>query len=251
MTPNGLNQIDRTNKPTELINKENMGGVCSENNTKADSEFQLSKGIAVSKGGRLGDRFLQEVNSLRRNPAAYANKISQLYSSQFAGDVHSPSKTNYIEGKHAFVEVENFLKMTPALPELLMQSGLVASSFDHAQFLAQTKLLSSVGRGGTQVADRLKNYGILQSDKIGECAIILPSNDPVRVLIELLADDGIVDRRNRYTLVDPRFKFFGCALVKDGQGEFYLVMDFAEEYRTDPSKATDDIILKAEIEANK
>lgn len=229
-----------------------MGGVCSDNNTKPDSEFSLSKGgSSASKGDRLAERFLQEVNSLRRNPAAYAGKLASEYSSRFQGDTHLPTQATYIEGRQAFLEAENFLRLTPALPELLMQAGLVASSFDHARFLAQTKLLSAVGRGGSQLADRVRGYGILQSDKIGECAIILPSKDPQRVLAELLADDGIVDRRNRYALLDPRFRYFGCALVKDNQGDCYIVMDFAEEFRTDPSKATEDIILLAEVEANK
>lgn len=228
-----------------------MGGVCSDDNTKADSAFKLGLTASQQKNGRLGDQFLQEVNLLRRNPAAYSAKVANLFSSKFNGDTHEPSQVQYIEGRHAFAEAENFLRMIPALPEIKLQKGLVASSFDHAQFLAQTKLLSSVGRGGSQVTDRVKSYGILQSDKVGECAIILKNNDPARVLIELLADDGIVDRRNRYTLLDPKYHYFGCALVKDNQGDCYVVMDFAEEFRTDPSKATDEIIMKAEIEANK
>lgn len=205
----------------------------------------------MAKSGKIGDRFLQEINSLRNNPASFASKIEEMYTKKISGETHSITQTKYIEGKNAFAEAESFLRMSPSLPPLLLQAGLVASSFDHAQFLAQTKLLSMVGRGGSHVKDRVSTYGILQSDKVGECAIILPSNDPSRILIELLADDGIVDRRNRYTLLDPKYRFFGCALIKDSQGDCYIVMDFAEEYRTDPSKATDDIIVKAEMEANK
>jgi uncharacterized protein YkwD len=224
-----------------------MGNACSEDNSQKDNEIGMMSGKRIAKGRIFGESFLQEVNTMRRNPAAYARKIEDMYTKKFSADTHTPSGIKYIEGQYAFAEVENFLRMQPALPELMIQGGLVASSYDQAIFVAQTKMLSSVGRGGSHLMERINQYGILQSDKVGEASIIVKTSDPSNVVIELLADDGVVDRRNRYALLDPKYRFLGCCMVKDNTGDFYIVIDLAEEYRTDPSKATEDILIKAEL----
>lgn len=224
-----------------------MGNACSEDNSQRDNEVGMIQGKHISKSGKFSESLLQEVNTMRRNPTGYARKIEEMYTKKFSGDTHSPTGVKFIEGQYAFEEAENFLRMQPALPELLLQNGLVASSYQQAIFVCQTKMLSTVGRGGSHLMDRVNQYGILQSDHVGEVSIVIDSQDPVRAVIELLADDGVVDRRNRYALLDPKYRFFGCSLVKDNTGDCYIVIDLAEEYRTDPSKATEDILMKADL----
>lgn len=226
-----------------------MGGLCT-GEQPVDSNKDMGM-IQPQIKESLITKFLSDLNKLRSDPGYYAKLIETNYLTKINGQTHVNTGVTYFEGVEAFEEVRQILKNTSPMPLLKLEKGLVASAFDHATFLAQTKIMDVVGRGGSSIHDRMQKYGKVGTTAVGESSIMIGSTDTQRIIVEMLADDGIISRKNRTSLLDKRFKFVGYSLVKESGGECVIVVDFAEEYDTDPSKATSDVVLRAEMELNK
>lgn len=198
----------------------------------------------------LIDKVWMELNLMRQNPSEYARKITELYTSHIKGDYHSVSKQAFIEGAEAFKEVERVLALIPRLPKLEMEDGLRASAYEHVVFLSQSGTLDSVGRGGTNPLNRMERFGALQGTLHREVVAEFGHNDPALMVCELLADDGIIDRRNRMALLNPRLGVIGIALCKRGK-EYVLVLDLAQGFSTDPAKCRLELLIKSDALSRK
>ena len=229
-----------------------MGNCCADQLVERDLKHLsiAAESQKLSGGSGLLLQMLQEVNALRKNPGVYAQKVSELYTSKIKGSTHTVLLVDFQEGAEAFREAEVQLMRTPQLPQLKIERGLIASSYTHAALLCQSGRPSVSGKAGPTVRDRLQEFGSLESDRCGECSIELASTDPVRVVIELLADNGIIARSNRLALLHASFKQFGCAVVRDASTHrCYFVAHFAERFVTDPARAVPSIIAQAETAA--
>lgn len=234
-----------------------MAGTCQSDTRLKDPDADYGpKNIpglksAVRPPLTLSERFLNEINEMRKSPSTYAAKINEIILRRMNGNTHSGFQTEYFEGKDAFKEVQTVMRMMEPLPELNFEPGLVATSYERACNLAKTRIIEAADRGTAVIKQRIEQYGSIHGEAVGECSIAIHSRDPVRILIELLADDGIVTRRNRMVLLDARYRCFGCALVKDskGSGDNYIVMHFAEHFEPNLAKPIQEIIMQAETEA--
>lgn len=198
----------------------------------------------------LIERILIEINMLRKNPRTYANKIASLYTTQIKGEYHAVSKKAYIEGADAFREAERVLASTPGLPPFMMEDGLRASTYEHLVFLSQTGTLDTTGRGGTTPLSRMERFGQVAGTITREIVAEFQNNDPVNMVCELLADDGIIDRRNRLALLNPRLEVIGVAISKRVK-EYVLVIDMTQSYSTDPSKCKLELLIKSDALSTK
>lgn len=230
-----------------------MGNCCTDQMIEKDLKQQsiAAESQKLSSGSVLLQKMLLELNTLRKNPGVYAQKVNELYTSKIKGSTHVLFLTDYQEAGEAFKEAEVQLMRTPQLPQVKLDRGLIASSYTQAAFLCHVGRSNAAGKGGSSVKDRLSEFGNLETDKCAECSIAIASTDPSRVLIELLADNGIITRSNRLALLNPSFKQFGCAVVRDPSSQlFFVVMHLAERYSTDPARAVPSIISQAEMAAS-
>ena len=142
------------------------------------------------------------------------------------------------------------LLRTPQLPQLKLERGLIASSFCLAARLCEAGRLGAAGSGGQSLRDRLAEFGALESERCGECTVVAATTEPARLVIELLADTGVIARSNRQALLSPSFKQFGCAVVRDPASlRCYFVLHFAERFVSDPARAVPSVIAQAEAAA--
>lgn len=226
-----------------------MGNCCADQAIERDLR-QRSLAVEsqkLSAASSLLQLLLLELNAMRRNPGVYAQKVSDLYTSKIKGNTHTALLEDFQEGAEAFREAEVQLMRTPQLPQLKIERGLIASSFTLAAQLCQQGRLAAAGKGGSSVRDRLTEFGDLVSDRCGECAIVVTTTEPARVVIELLADNGVIARSNRQALLNPSFKQCGCAVVRDPSSQrCFIVLHFAERFTSDPARAVPSIISQAE-----
>lgn len=229
-----------------------MGNMCSDKAEEGTVSGTFAPTKSPHSSQKLLEKFLNELNNMRSNPPMYANKIEDLYVKKINGCDHVTYKSTYFEGKEAFKEAEMLLRKTPVLPAFSLEKGMVVTSYEQAMFLSQTKILDSQGRGGTSLKERLTQYGTLEGEKVAECSIILTTNDPTRILIELLADDGVITRKNRQALLCSAFSSVGVALVRDPlTAEYLVVIDLADSFSSESDKVPQNVLLKAEVAASK
>ena len=235
-------------------------GACNEpcSDSKVSKQEIEGHGGSISLKGervdntRVLESFLNEVNAVRKNPMKYADLIEKYYKKYV---LENTKGVSYFEGAEAFKEAQTALRNLGSLPQLVMEPGLVASSYEHAVFLAQTGMISDVGRGASQAKDRIGRFGhFTGTQKCGEVNTTQSTKESSKVIIELLVDDGVITRKNREALLDANMKKFGCGIVKTTtDGDYMIVMNFADDsFKTDNSSPDLTLLLiKAESDASK
>ena len=150
---------------------------------------------------------LDEINSLRTNPAAYADKILQ-YKGLFEGKkLKRPDgkKIETCEGPAAYEEAANFLKSCKPVGALIASKGLtkisedifnIAQTCDAGAIDTRLNLQKTIEKYGTFEGSfgRLMEFG-------GEA--------PEHVVIDLVVSDGDRSRSQRNQILDKSFKVIG------------------------------------------
>lgn len=178
-------------------------------------------------GDDLARAVLAELNAARANPKAYAQHL-RVYRSQFSGKYHIPPGTRirYVtrEGTPAVDEAIRFLEAQRPLPPLAWSEGL---SHVAAELNREQSRTGAVGHdsGRMEMRARAERVGRWQST-IGENISYGP-NDPRRVVIQLIVDDGVPDRGHRKNIFSPDFRLAGIACGPHPAFATSCVIDFA------------------------
>lgn len=156
---------------------------------------------------------IDEINEVRQNPKLYAKKV-RSYIPYFKGKVLKIPETTPImtsEGSKAFEEAARYLeKFNGYLPSLHYHSGLTHAAKDalhEVQKLDDIDELSNVN-----IDDYISKYGQV----IGHFAqsVDFGSSYAELVVINLLVDDGDLNRGNRENILDAKFKLIGVSTGK-------------------------------------
>lgn len=148
---------------------------------------------------------LDEINELRRDPAAYSQKLER-YLDWFDGRILRPPGAEPVrtkEGAAAVREAIEALRKSPRSPALSPHEGLG----QHARALAERQgATGEVGHVRPTSSDlkewRFRSWG--QNITYGPM-------DPRRIVADQLIDDGVPDRGHRRNLLDPRFSSVGIS----------------------------------------
>ncbi|HJW10085.1 MAG TPA: CAP domain-containing protein [Holophagaceae bacterium] len=173
-----------------------------------------------------GRRVLDEINRARANPKATA-ALLRPWLDRFGGKLlRLEGEVDLVtqEGRPAVAEAIAFLESTKPLPPLSWSDGLFLAAQDHAREQADGAT-GHAGKHGSTPFERMERYGRWQ-DTAGE-AIGYGPEDPRRVVLNLLVDDGVPGRGHRKELFNPEFHVAGAAFGTHAEYGHLCVIDFA------------------------
>lgn len=152
---------------------------------------------------------IKELNSVRKSPAVYADKILG-YKQYFKGTILRPpgakGGVQTEEGFAAYEEAANFLKTSKPLDEIVPSKALGRIAND---YLEKMKTLDPDKIGEIDLDSIIKKYGTYT----GTFNNIMDfgSSSPELVVISLLANDGDPSRSNREFILNEESKKVGIA----------------------------------------
>lgn len=173
-----------------------------------------------------------ELNRARTNPPEYAKRylapLRAYYHRQllqFPGEVAILTK----EGVSALEECVQAMQVQRPLFPLSPSKGLTLATRDHVKDQSETRTTGHTGTDGSTMKTRMERYG-----KWGEAAgeaIDYGNQDPRRIVMSLLIDDGVASRGHRKILLEGSFKVVGLATGTHGNFNHMCVMDFAGAFK--------------------
>ncbi len=178
----------------------------------------------------LEEEVLKEINTLRKNPPAYAEFL-QNYKKYFDGKlIKIPGKiairTN--EGIGAVDEAIRELKKTEPLETLEYSRGLSQASKSHVNDQGPKGTIGHDGSDGSSPSTRMNRYGrwdLLSAENISYGYAVARD-----VLIQLIVDDGVPSRGHRLNLLKKGIKFAGIGCGDHKRYRSMCVMNFAGTY---------------------
>ncbi|HEY9227034.1 MAG TPA: CAP domain-containing protein [Gemmatimonadaceae bacterium] len=155
---------------------------------------------------------VDEINSARTNPRAYANVIAELLP-YFDGDVlrrpgMRPRQT--VEGIAPARQAIDALREQRPVGALNVTEGLALAARDHVNDQSrsgQTGHRSSDGTAPDARADRYGTWAVSYSENIAYGQFSRGAD----VVLSLIIDDGVPDRGHRRNIFDPSFNVVGVA----------------------------------------
>jgi uncharacterized protein YkwD len=104
---------------------------------------------------------LTAINSVRKTPAEWADKIDKEYIKNMDKDkvTHTKWKRTFKEGLPAMQEAVKYLKNAKAQGPLTLSFGMSYAAFKHSVYLLSKKALTHTGKGGSSMSNRLEEYG--------------------------------------------------------------------------------------------
>jgi uncharacterized protein YkwD len=151
---------------------------------------------------------LDEINALRANPAAFAERL-QAYRLRFSGlyvldDAGNPVETT-LEGPAAVDEAIAELVRTVPLPPLALGELLALGAADHAAGQGQEGGIGHI-LAGTGPGDRVTARG---GGRFVSEVISYGQQTPFDVVRQLVVDDGVASRGHRFLLLAGEYHFAG------------------------------------------
>lgn len=188
--------------------------------------------VAQAPSVDVGRRVVDEINRARAHPRAYADLL-RPWLDEFEGRLlkipgEIPLETQ--EGRPAVAEAIAFLEAAEPLPPLAWSPGLAQAALEHVKEQAGGAT-GHAGRKGSTPFQRMEHYGRWQ-DTAGE-AIAYGPEDPRRVVLNLLVDDGVPTRGHRKSLFNPDFHVAGAALGPHAEFRNLCVIDLAGGFVAD------------------
>ncbi len=191
----------------------------------------LCAGAPAPEGPTAFERaVVQEMSDARVAPKAYAEHLRALRG-YFEGRLwrlpgQVPLRTE--EGVAALDEAIRFLETTPPVGPLRFNPGLARAARAHARYLGERGLLSHQSADGSGPAARLDRLGRWQS-MVAE-NISTGEDDPRRVVIQLLVDDGVPGRGHRRNLFHPGLHQAGAGAAPHATYGTVVVIDYADGF---------------------
>ncbi len=180
---------------------------------------------------------MEEMNLARTKPLIYAGYLKE-FRNNFEGKFYRlPGMVIDIETKEGVAAVDEaiaFLVSQKTLPSLGWSTGLAA---------AAAELVEEQGQSGATGHNGLKSGGILERVKrqkiketmIGE-NIAYGANSPRGMVMQLLIDDGVLNRDHRKNHFNAKFDRVGVCCGSHPRYETMCVIDFyKKQYKTKES----------------
>ncbi|MBI5191222.1 MAG: CAP domain-containing protein [Nitrospirae bacterium] len=155
---------------------------------------------------------LDEINAARTDPAKYAGYLRE-WKKLYDGRRVWLSKTYYLqmqEDASAVDEAIRFLKKQKPVGPLTRSEGLERAAREHVDKQGAAGQTGHVSPDGLSMSDRVGRCGTWQKT-IGE-NISYGTDDPRRIVMLWIIDDGVPGRGHRANLFNPDFKVAGAAV---------------------------------------
>ncbi len=190
--------------------------------TQANSPSYLS---AIERG------IVAETNKVRANPRSYL-ELLEKWKKQFKGkQVYIGNRTylNTQEGIKPVNEAIQVLKKTAPVSTLSPSKGMSLAAKDHVRDQGKTGQTGHNSSNGSTPSERLNRYGRWQR-AMGENISYGPDTAQ-QVVMQLIIDDGVLDRGHRSNIFNPAWRVIGVACGPHPKFRIVCVMDYASGYQ--------------------
>ena len=157
----------------------------------------------------IQDAIFNEINLVRGDPKSYI-PILEAHKQLFHNNIlvrHNQPPIQTYEGAAAFDDAIEFLKTQEAVPALDYSEHLTEAALDLSNDLGPKGLVSHEDSNGNYVSERIEKYTEWDTACF-EC-IDLGGRSAQEVVINLIVDDGVENRVNRYNLFSKYYKYLG------------------------------------------
>lgn len=173
----------------------------------------------------IQDALLEEINAVRQDPKSYIPILEEhkrLFQNNVLVRQNQPPIQTY-EGPAAFDDAIEFLNEQEAVPALNYSEDLTKAALDLCDDLGPKGLVSHEDSNGNYVSERIEKYTEWDTACF-EC-IDLGGRSAEEVVINLIVDDGVKNRVNRYNLFSQKYKHLGIGTgYHKGYGIFTVLV---------------------------
>lgn len=174
-----------------------------------------------------------EINKVRSNPSLYATEVLEPRLRRYTGYLYRNDEDDLVntkEGITAMIDCIRALEKTDSLDMLEMEKGLYLA----AQFLADNQAISGkkghIATDDSDIQTRMNRYGtpIGLVDEI----CLYGSKNTRDIVVHLLVDDGIKDRKHRKAILNSNFRKVGIGFSSEYKAPdgATVIINLAETY---------------------
>ena len=183
----------------------------------------------MSFGKPFANQVINEINKARTNPRAMADKI-RGHLNNFQGKILKingiPNGLLVKEGLAVFEEAIDFLSGMPNLPKLNVDQDLNAAAQETAEQMGQVRDYGRI-RSMNKESITSRFYNLV--GKFGQ-STDLGSLTPELVAMNLIIDDGDIQRKNRNMVFNEAYQTIGVGSAKNGTYKGVTVVIYAQDF---------------------
>ena len=170
-------------------------------------------------------------NDLRENPQSYIQKLKENLKYFRQKIFHPPGEDpiQTYEGTEAIDDAIQFLKTQKPVERLEYNDGIAQACKDHVLDIGSKGLTTHEGSDELNIADRIEKY--VEWDGAAAESIDFGFKTPENILLNLLIDDGVKDRYQRYNLFNNNFKYIGIGIGPHREYGICVVIGYAMNVR--------------------
>jgi uncharacterized protein YkwD len=219
----------------------NSFGQTQNSKLKSSIAQQPALTVATIPPGQYEQQLLEEINSARKNPAAYVSYLVEYRAYYHDKAVTFPDgrtiETN--EGVAALDEAIAFVRSLKPVGPLEVRRGMMSGAKLHLEDMKKSGRFGHIGSNGSKPEDRLNLFGTWEAS-VGE-NLVYESRSARNDVIGMLIDDGVTTRGHRKNIFKPEFRVIGIALDPPAKERTMAVITFAggfiDKVETKPSAA--------------
>jgi uncharacterized protein YkwD len=180
-----------------------------------------------TKWEQLKKDVAKEHSKIRKNPKSYIPLLEKVIK-YFKGKViYKPGETAGLitnEGKSAYEECIQFLKVQKPVGELIYDEELSRAAQDHADDIGPAGICDHYGADGSSMDERVERY--VEWDKCISENIDFGANTAEDIIISLIVDDGIPERGHRKNIFQPEIKYIGVGIAEHSEYRICTILDY-------------------------
>jgi len=197
------------------------------NKAKAPAVEKPTSAVATVPISQFEQQLLEEINSARKNPAAYVSLLLEYRTYYKDKSVRFPDgrvlETN--EGVAALDDAIAFIRSLKPVAPLEVRQGMMSGAKLHLDDMNKSGRFGHIGSNGSKPEDRLNLFGTWQ-ESVGE-NIVYDSRSARNDVIGMLIDDGTATRGHRKNIFKSEFRVIGIALDPQSKERRMAVITFA------------------------
>ena len=170
-------------------------------------------------------------NELRENPQSFIPKLKECFK-HFRNKIFHPPGEDPIqtyEGVDAIDDAIQFLKTQKPVQQLEYNDGIAQACKDHVIDIGTKGLTTHEGSDDLNISDRIEKY--VEWDGITAESIDFGFKIPENIILNLLIDDGVKNRYQRYNLLNDQFKYIGISAGPHTKYGICVVIGYAMNIR--------------------
>lgn len=170
-------------------------------------------------------------NDLRENPQNYIQKLKEDLK-YFRNKIFQPPGEDPIqtyEGPDAIDDAIQFLKTQKPVEKLELNDSITQACKDHVNDIGTKGLTTHEGSDDLNIGDRIERYA--EWDGLAAESLDFGFKNAENIILDLLIDDGVKDRYQRYNLFNNKFKYIGIAAGPHREYGTCIVIGYAMNIR--------------------